>query len=728
MFPKECNTESLFVFLVFITAPITVSGATLTVPGQYSTISSAISAASAGDVIEVSPGDYSESISISKSGSASQLITIKSSQRRQAEVNSFSISGNYIRVEGFTIQGGSTGILISGNNNEVVDNHLDEITNKAITTSGTGNYIGYNYITYPQWGIYISGQDAIVENNEVLGLVSYSGRDCDYSRFFGSGHIIRSNYFHGMNRAQTGSAHPDCLQTFEDGGSPSVNNIVIEKNICFDFSQGIMAEADARGDSSDVYVRNNIFAHGTSGVILRDQYANVYTEHNTIADVSNYGVWYRSRESNDGNTNGDASNNIIYNGGSGITIEDSHYIEVNNNLLYNSNLRVSCSDGTCTQSGNIQGQDPQFSDYSNNDFTPLDGSPACGAAEDGTDIGALPCGISSCIAMGHVCAAGCNNPVPLSGCGTGQTCCMENPNGGSSTCGDGTCDAGETCADDSCCNGISYTSSQVCCSGSIFTGNCCMDIDCQGQSCIDHVCTTITCQELTGACCPADQACDGTPYLGLSDCPTTCCVGECVIGSLYFHPDEIIEAEEGDLTDPMTITTGSGETYVHTPINTQGSVSFIFEITALGTYTMDSRILPQSPTPDGHNSLYVGLDNEQASGNNAFTWDTELVTAFTWEEVSLRGSSDYSQPPQYDPKTWGLTPGLHTCTSYGREIGLQIDKITLKSSSGVTHPADLDEDGCVDINELNTYITRYKGNQGPQLMQVMGAISIWLNC
>ena len=35
--------------------------------------------------------------------------------------------------------------------------------------------------------------------------------------------------------------------------------------------------------------------------------------------------------------------------------------------------------------------DPQFSNISNLDFRPKAGSPACGAALDGTDIGALRC-------------------------------------------------------------------------------------------------------------------------------------------------------------------------------------------------------------------------------------------------------------------------------------------------------------------------------------------------
>ena len=66
------------------------------------------------------------------------------------------------------------------------------------------------------------------------------------------------------------------------------------------------------------------------------------------------------------------------------------------------------------------------------------------------------------------------------------------PINGGSSCGDGTCDPGETCLADSCCNGVTYNpSTQVCCSGTTHTGNCCSDTDCTSpNTCASNICTS----------------------------------------------------------------------------------------------------------------------------------------------------------------------------------------------------------------------------------------------
>ncbi len=61
----------------------------------------------------------------------------------------------------------------------------------------------------------------------------------------------------------------------------------------------------------------------------------------------------------------------------------------------------------------------------------------------------------------------------------------------SANCDDGVCDSGETCLQDSCCDGASYdTGTQVCCSGTVYTGTCCSTSDCSGtDTCENHICT-----------------------------------------------------------------------------------------------------------------------------------------------------------------------------------------------------------------------------------------------
>jgi hypothetical protein len=125
----------------------------------------------------------------------------------------------------------------------------------------------------------------------------------------------------------------------------------------------------------------------------------------------------------------------------------------------------------------------------------------------------------------------------------------ERSTGGS--CGDGSCLSGETCT--SCPQDCPTGSGQVCCSGSVFTGNCCTNSDCpSGQSCSNHACsgTSCTCTSwVNGACggsCPSQrqQARTCTP----SGCDTTSrCIADAACGS-----------STGELVLHLNLNEGSG--------------------------------------------------------------------------------------------------------------------------------------------------------------------------
>lgn len=94
-------------------------------------------------------------------------------------------------------------------------------------------------------------------------------------------------------------------------------------------------------------------------------------------------------------------------------------------------------------------------------------------------------------------------------------------------CGDGNCDSGEDC--DSCPGDCPTGVSQVCCSGNIYTGDCCSIDDCgEHEDCISHKCTI---QPYCGdGDCNGDDDCSNCP----GDCPTgtgqVCCSGDLYAG------------------------------------------------------------------------------------------------------------------------------------------------------------------------------------------------------
>ncbi len=133
--------------------------------------------------------------------------------------------------------------------------------------------------------------------------------------------------------------------------------------------------------------------------------------------------------------------------------------------LYNSGNGVSVSCGAVTPECNngIDDDGDGLTDFSGGDTGCTDAND-----NDETDCGDNICetGIEFC----DVCVVDCEVcPAPV--------------------CGDTNCDLGETCLVDSCCNGNIYnTTTQLCCSSSVFNGDCCIDSDCTPDICSNYFC------------------------------------------------------------------------------------------------------------------------------------------------------------------------------------------------------------------------------------------------
>ncbi len=172
------------------------------------------------------------------------------------------------------------------------------------------------------------------------------------------------------------------------------------------------------------------------------------------------------------------------------------------------------------------------------------------------------------------------------------------------------------------------------------------------------------------------SGCTGTPILTQS----------CTYTSQTFSPEQYIQSEDGTLSSLQTGTSGS-DTYVYTSAANQGSASYTFSIQSAGQYRMEARILAGASDTAGANSWYVGLDSENANGNDIYAYDALEATTFTRDNVSLRGPSGTPVLAEYDPKIWDLSSGTHTFTFYGREANAWLDQIILKSTTDTTPPA-----------------------------------------
>ena len=342
------RTAQASVYVVDQTAPGAADTNSGTETSPFKTIQHAADVVKAGDTVYVMEGKYPERVKVKTSGAEGQPITFQAMPRRSALVNGFDLRASRIRVAGFeiTAEKPDTAVLLGGSCCEVLDNSIYNMM-EAVGSTGeysavTHNRIAYNKVYHTEFGFIMSGNDWMLENNEVNRLWMYAaGRqydDCDYSRFFGQGCVERYNYYHGSARSEIKTAHVDCIQTFLNNGGMA-KDLVFEYNTCFDFHQGCMVESAPHiGGVQNWTFRGDIFSTNGSPKFLRGgwgpdicQALDVTIENCTITSVNWSCIGLRGKES----TNGQIRNNILCDAERAVVDGDRDFTHSNPVLEYN---------------------------------------------------------------------------------------------------------------------------------------------------------------------------------------------------------------------------------------------------------------------------------------------------------------------------------------------------------------------------------------------------------
>jgi hypothetical protein len=373
---------------------------------SFKTVERAAEAVKPGDTVFVMAGNYDERVTLKTSGAEGRPIVLRAMPRRSVVIHGFDLQANYIRVEGFEMTAGNPAVAVQldGSHCEVVDNYVhDMMVGVAGTVGKTNpdgntrdysavahNRIAYNRVYHSQYGFVLGGEDWIVENNEVERLFMFTPGnkydDCDYSRFFGKGCVQRYNYYHGSTSAEIRVAHVDCLQTFTVNGELA-QDLVFEFNTCFDFHQMCMVESAPHiGSVSNWTFRGNIVSAKSptmSGGWGPDiiQTLDVTIANNTVSGVRWSTIGLRGKES----TNGQIRNNVLCDAERAVIDGDTDFSASNPLIEYNLTFATSPAPGD----KNINGKDPLFVDAAKRNFRLRRGSPAIGAGQNGTTIGAL---------------------------------------------------------------------------------------------------------------------------------------------------------------------------------------------------------------------------------------------------------------------------------------------------------------------------------------------------
>jgi len=361
-------------------------------------IKNAYDLASRGDTIFIEEGTYKERIILKKNN-----LTIRGFTRRTATISGgFEIWGDNVKIEQLNFTNETVKkwpdrytifLRNGGNGTEITDNYFFDIPGDAAISADEHNTVSNvtikdNLIYNCTMGIDIHGKNWLVENNEVEKLHNYGYGDSDYSRFHGTGHVIKNNFYHGTDPSEIGKAHVDCFQTFRGG----TNNILIEGNTCYDFHQGIMSEQrDSNDNTNNITVTNNVFANfkkgfidHSHGIIVHE--SDHYTiRNNTFINMGVRGILFKDDPNFPFSPDYEiVKDNIFYQVGSPAYhfLKNSIGCEGGHNLFFES--------GDLPDSLDVQ-TDSSFFDFNSLDFHPSSGSKACNCGDNRSYVGALPC-------------------------------------------------------------------------------------------------------------------------------------------------------------------------------------------------------------------------------------------------------------------------------------------------------------------------------------------------
>jgi len=143
-------------------------------------------------------------------------------------------------------------------------------------------------------------------------------------------------------------------------------------------------------------------------------------------------------------------------------------------------------------------------------------------------------------------------------------------------------------------------------------------------------------------------------------------------------PSLAFEAEAGQIVAPFAVSAGTISQAVNTTDPSLGGAArYRFNITNAGDYIVKAAVNAPDANTD---SFFINIDAEPT--DPTMIWDVIPSTTGIQERVaSWRGNGTFDMP-QFSPKTFTLTAGVHTLTIRGREANAIIDRISIQMVTG----------------------------------------------
>jgi parallel beta-helix repeat protein len=258
---------------------------TIRVPQDYPTIQEAINQANPGDTIQVSSGTYHENLFINKT------LTLLGEDRANTIINGsrcetvIQVNLTTVRINGFTIKGGSNGIVLEECNNSVIKENNVNCTSAGIwLLHSNNNTVSDNIVTDSCWfGIVLCGHSS--NNTIILNTIR------DNAQGFGvtgeDNLIIHNNFINNQNQTII-------IESFHN----SWNN-TYEGNYWSNYN-GTDANQDGIGDTPYPIDENNQDNHPLMGTFSQfkiqweEKTYTVTTICNSIITNFNFGTIYEN--------------------------------------------------------------------------------------------------------------------------------------------------------------------------------------------------------------------------------------------------------------------------------------------------------------------------------------------------------------------------------------------------------------------------------------------------
>ena len=272
----------------------------------FKTFPKAVSALQPGDTLQVLSGTYTETLTLSNSGTASAPITILGNgaivNMQGINANGITVSGSYMRVSGFEVTGATDFGIVVLSQNVTIENNIvhDNVTKNGVGTCGLST----------SWGsgvkVRVGGQNTTIRNNTVYnncgegiavtrGVTALVEGNTVSDNFSVNIYVDNSPYVNvKSNRSYCTGTHlrngnrPSGIALGEElysGWGAQLHDVVISGNSITDCSTGVAAfESNVGGTLTNVTIANNYIPSGQKRSIslqtLTNQ--NVVVSYNTL--------------------------------------------------------------------------------------------------------------------------------------------------------------------------------------------------------------------------------------------------------------------------------------------------------------------------------------------------------------------------------------------------------------------------------------------------------------